>query len=30
MEDVKEILGKPEENMYCLDWFLCLKKESKE
>lgn len=29
MEAVKERLGKSEENMYCLDWFICLKKDSK-
>jgi len=30
MEAVKERIGKPEENMYCLDWFLCFKKDSKK
>ena len=30
MEAVKERLGSTEEGMYCLDWFLCLKKESKK
>jgi len=29
MEAVKERISKPEENMYCLDWFLCFKKDSK-
>ena len=30
MEAVKERTGKPEENMYCLDWFLCFKKDGKK
>jgi len=30
MEAVKERTGKLEENMYCLDWFLCFKKDSKK
>ena len=30
MEAVKERLGNIEEGKYCLDWFLCLKKESKK
>ncbi len=30
METVKERLSKSEEGMYCLDWFLCLKKNSKK
>jgi peroxiredoxin 2/4 len=30
MEAVKERLSKSEEGMYCLDWFLCLKKDSKK
>jgi peroxiredoxin (alkyl hydroperoxide reductase subunit C) len=30
MVAVKERAGNSEENMYCLDWFLCLKKDSKK
>jgi peroxiredoxin (alkyl hydroperoxide reductase subunit C) len=30
MEGVKERLEKTEEGIYCLDWFMCLKKESKK
>jgi peroxiredoxin (alkyl hydroperoxide reductase subunit C) len=30
MEGVKERLEKTEEGTYCLDWFMCLKKESKK
>lgn len=30
MEAVKERLGKTEEGKYCLDWFMCLKKDSKK
>lgn len=30
MEALKERTGKLEENMYCLDWFLCFKKDSKK
>ncbi|MDI9396049.1 MAG: peroxiredoxin [Euryarchaeota archaeon] len=30
MTGVKERLGKEEEGRYCLDWFLCLKKDSKK
>jgi peroxiredoxin (alkyl hydroperoxide reductase subunit C) len=30
MKAVKERLGKTEEGMYCLDWFICLKKDSKK
>ncbi len=30
MLEVKERLEETEENIYCLDWFMCLKKESKK
>lgn len=30
MEEVDERLEKAEGNIYCLDWFMCLKKESKK
>lgn len=30
MEAVKERLGKTEEGKYCLDWFICLKKDAKK
>ena len=30
MEEVKERLESTENGVYCLDWFLCLKKESKK
>jgi peroxiredoxin (alkyl hydroperoxide reductase subunit C) len=30
MEAVKERLGKTESGTYCLDWFICLKKDSKK
>jgi peroxiredoxin (alkyl hydroperoxide reductase subunit C) len=30
MDEVKERLEEKEEGIYCLDWFMCLKKESKK
>jgi peroxiredoxin (alkyl hydroperoxide reductase subunit C) len=30
MKGVAERLKNPEDGIYCLDWFMCLKKESKE
>jgi peroxiredoxin (alkyl hydroperoxide reductase subunit C) len=30
MKAVKERLGKEVEGSHCLDWFLCLKKDSKK
>lgn len=30
MEAVKERLGKQEEGRFCLDWFLCMKKDTQK
>jgi peroxiredoxin (alkyl hydroperoxide reductase subunit C) len=30
MEEVEERLEKAEDDVYCLDWFMCLRKESKK